>query len=148
MRVEKQFLIDIFRCIGCDTCSVACKMENGLPVGENRLRILNPQQRTVFDKPVGSYPELKMEWWPVLEAIALTLKNIGELFNKGLKMNRKTINISSVAVVSNYCWNGSKQTDGRRNKGLCNAGSNGCQGCLLHIGQSSKGVHDSPNSSK
>ena len=23
MRVEKQFLIDIFRCIGCDTCSVA-----------------------------------------------------------------------------------------------------------------------------
>lgn len=66
MRVEKQFLIDIFRCIGCDTCSVACKMENGLPVGENRLRILNPQQRTVFDKPVGSYPELKMEWWPVM----------------------------------------------------------------------------------
>ena len=66
MRVEKQFLIDIFRCIGCDTCSVACKMENGLPVGENRLRILNPQQRTVFDKPLGSYPELKMEWWPVM----------------------------------------------------------------------------------
>lgn len=66
MKVQKNFLIDVFRCIGCDTCSIACKMENAVPVGENRLRILNPQQRTVFDKPVGDYPQLTMEWWPVM----------------------------------------------------------------------------------
>ncbi|MFT4826521.1 MAG: Fe-S-cluster-containing dehydrogenase component [Halioglobus sp.] len=62
----KGFVIDVFRCIGCDTCSIACKMENNVPVGENRLRILNPQQRTVFDKPVGDYPNVSMEWWPVM----------------------------------------------------------------------------------
>ena len=40
MRVEKQFLIDVFRCIGCDTCSVACKMENGLPVARTGCAFL------------------------------------------------------------------------------------------------------------
>ena len=63
---HKGFVIDIFRCIGCDTCSIACKMENSVPVGQNRLKILNPQQSTVFDKPVGKFPDLTMEWWPVM----------------------------------------------------------------------------------
>ncbi len=62
----KGFVIDVFRCIGCDTCSIACKMENNVPIGQNRLRILNPQQKTVFDKPTGAYPEVSMEWWPVM----------------------------------------------------------------------------------
>ena len=66
MNPHKGFVIDIFRCIGCDTCSIACKMENSVPVGENRLKILNPQQSTLFDKPVGSFPDLSMEWWPVM----------------------------------------------------------------------------------
>ncbi|MCF7981067.1 MAG: 4Fe-4S dicluster domain-containing protein [Pseudomonadales bacterium] len=66
MSDRKAFLIDIFRCIGCDTCSVACKMENDIPLGQSRLRILNPQQTTVFDKPNGQYPDLEMEWWPVM----------------------------------------------------------------------------------
>jgi molybdopterin-containing oxidoreductase family iron-sulfur binding subunit/tetrathionate reductase subunit B len=62
----KGFVIDVFRCIGCDTCSIACKMENSVPIGQNRLRILNPQQKTVFDKPTGKYPDVSMEWWPVM----------------------------------------------------------------------------------
>lgn len=66
MRQHGSFVIDIFRCIGCDTCSVACKMENGVPVGQNRLRVLNLQQSTVFDKPDGRFPQLAMEWWPVM----------------------------------------------------------------------------------
>ncbi len=66
MKPKKSFVIDVFRCIGCDTCSIACKMENGVPIGQHRLRILNPQQTIVFDKPVGTYPDLKMEWWPVM----------------------------------------------------------------------------------
>lgn len=66
MKNSKYFLIDVFRCIGCNTCSIACKMENGVPEEQNRLRILNPQQTTVFDKPNGNYPDLDMEWWPVM----------------------------------------------------------------------------------
>lgn len=66
MRPGKAFVIDTFRCIGCNTCSVACKMENGLPVGQSRLRVLNPQQTTVFDKSEGYYPDLTLAWWPVM----------------------------------------------------------------------------------
>ena len=66
MSERKGFVIDVFRCIGCDTCSIACKMENNVPIGQHRLRILNPQQTTVYDKPTGHYPDLSMEWWPVM----------------------------------------------------------------------------------
>ncbi len=66
MKPGKSFVIDVFRCIGCDTCAIACKMENAVPIGQHRLRILNPQQRIIHDKPVGTYPQLKMEWWPVM----------------------------------------------------------------------------------
>ncbi|NNL99207.1 MAG: 4Fe-4S dicluster domain-containing protein, partial [Gammaproteobacteria bacterium] len=31
MKLRKGFVIDVFRCIGCDTCSIACKMENDVP---------------------------------------------------------------------------------------------------------------------
>jgi molybdopterin-containing oxidoreductase family iron-sulfur binding subunit/tetrathionate reductase subunit B len=66
MNERKGFVIDLFRCIGCETCSIACKMENSVPLGQHRLRILNTQQRMVFDKPAGHYPDLKMAWWPVM----------------------------------------------------------------------------------
>lgn len=66
MSKHKGFVVDIFRCIGCDTCAIACKMENNVPLGQHRLKILNPQQNMVFDKPTGSFPELSMEWWPVM----------------------------------------------------------------------------------
>ncbi|MBT8447887.1 MAG: 4Fe-4S dicluster domain-containing protein [Gammaproteobacteria bacterium] len=66
MKLRKGFVIDVFRCIGCDTCSIACKMENDVPLGQHRLRILNPQQKIVFDKPTGRFPDVQMEWWPVM----------------------------------------------------------------------------------
>lgn len=31
------FVVDLKRCIGCDTCAVACKMENNIPLGQFRL---------------------------------------------------------------------------------------------------------------
>ncbi len=58
-------VIDISRCIGCRTCTVACKMENNVPLGINRMRVFNPQGSMYFDKPVGAYPNLKMYWTPV-----------------------------------------------------------------------------------
>ncbi len=32
-------LVDLRRCIGCHACSVACKVEHGVPLGEFRMRV-------------------------------------------------------------------------------------------------------------
>lgn len=59
------FAIDLHRCIGCRTCTVACKMEHRLAEGVQRIRVLNPAGATTYDTPVGSYPALAFEWRPV-----------------------------------------------------------------------------------
>lgn len=58
-------VINLQRCVGCRTCSVACKMEHDVPLGENRVRVLNPQNSTVFDLPEGKFPDVKMAWLTV-----------------------------------------------------------------------------------
>ena len=32
-------VVDLRRCIGCHACSVACKVEHGVPLGEFRMRV-------------------------------------------------------------------------------------------------------------
>ena len=59
------FAINLHRCIGCRTCTITCKMENGLPEGNQRIRVLNPQEETTYDVPTGTYPNLSMVWTPV-----------------------------------------------------------------------------------
>ena len=57
--------IDVTRCIGCHTCSVACKMSNNLPeeVWWNNVRT---EGGDAPDTASGSYPgELSMNYWPV-----------------------------------------------------------------------------------
>ncbi|MGR6835127.1 4Fe-4S dicluster domain-containing protein [Syntrophomonas erecta] len=65
MSKKYALVIDMKRCVGCRTCTVACKMENNVPLGIARMRVLNPQGNIHFDKPVGVYPNLKMYWTPV-----------------------------------------------------------------------------------
>ena len=36
---EPTLVVDLRRCIGCHACSVACKMEHGVPLGEFRMRV-------------------------------------------------------------------------------------------------------------
>jgi Fe-S-cluster-containing dehydrogenase component len=56
-------LIDLDRCTGCDTCAVACKMENGLDqVSGIRVETVGGCQR---DTPAGKYPNLSMYYLPV-----------------------------------------------------------------------------------
>ena len=52
-------VMDTRRCIGCDSCTVACKVQNNLPLDI----ILNP---VITSGPHGSYPLLHMNHIPLL----------------------------------------------------------------------------------
>jgi phenylacetyl-CoA:acceptor oxidoreductase 27-kDa subunit len=50
-------VIDTRRCVGCQTCTIACKQEHGLPAGT--------QWRFVADCEVGTYPEVRRVFLPM-----------------------------------------------------------------------------------
>lgn len=50
-------VIDLVRCVGCQTCTIACKQENGLPAG-----VL---WRFVADSEVGEYPDVRRLFLPM-----------------------------------------------------------------------------------
>ncbi|MDF3001120.1 MAG: [NiFe]-hydrogenase apoprotein ferredoxin-type subunit, partial [Bacillota bacterium] len=37
--VQYCFVVDLDRCIGCKGCQVACKMENHVALGSNRITV-------------------------------------------------------------------------------------------------------------
>jgi len=47
---------DLRRCVGCQTCTAACKLANGTPPGV--------QWRRVVDMEVGTYPDVKRTFIP------------------------------------------------------------------------------------
>lgn len=49
-------VIDLDKCTGCQTCSVACKVENGLGPAINRVNIV--------EKETGNYPDVKRIYFP------------------------------------------------------------------------------------
>ena len=50
-------VVDLGRCVGCQTCTIACKMENGLPPGT--------QWRTVLDVESGRFPDVHRDFVPM-----------------------------------------------------------------------------------
>ena len=50
-------VIDLRRCVGCQTCTIACKQEHGLPAGT--------QWRFVADCEVGVYPDVRRVFLPM-----------------------------------------------------------------------------------
>jgi phenylacetyl-CoA:acceptor oxidoreductase subunit 1 len=50
-------VIDLRRCVGCQTCTIACKQEHGLPAGT--------QWRFVADCEVGRYPDVRRVFLPM-----------------------------------------------------------------------------------
>jgi len=54
-------VIDLDRCIGCWTCSVACKQENDVAEGLFLLRILTVGGDTM-DAPAGTFPGLALSY--------------------------------------------------------------------------------------
>lgn len=53
--------IDTKRCIGCNTCAVACKVENNLPRNTWWNRVLTVGGDSM-DTPSGSFPNLEMSY--------------------------------------------------------------------------------------
>ena len=58
------FAIDTNRCIGCHTCSVACRIENNLPEGTwwNRALTVGGEE---MDTPEGVFPDVSMSYLTV-----------------------------------------------------------------------------------
>jgi dimethyl sulfoxide reductase iron-sulfur subunit len=55
-------VFDLKRCIGCHTCSIACKVENRLK-DKSWIKVLTSNGLSV-DLPVGRYPNLSLSWQP------------------------------------------------------------------------------------
>lgn len=51
-------VVDLDRCSGCDSCTVACKFENNINLG-------NYWNRVLAIGPTGEYPETEMYWLPM-----------------------------------------------------------------------------------
>ena len=66
MSKQYGFVIDLKRCIGCDTCVVGCKMENSVGLGDFRLKVYDSQQNFQEERPTGTYPNLDMHWLPTM----------------------------------------------------------------------------------
>lgn len=56
--------INLDRCTGCNTCTIACKMQNNVPMGMSYIRVLVEGCNTELGA-VGTYPELSRTYLPV-----------------------------------------------------------------------------------
>lgn len=57
-------VIDLRRCVGCQTCTMACKMSNNLPKDMLWLKVKDEAGSTL-DVATGTYPNLSMRYTPV-----------------------------------------------------------------------------------
>lgn len=56
--MARTLVIDLNRCSGCDTCQVACKIENKVSLG-------NYWNRVYPVGPTGMHPDIEMYWLPM-----------------------------------------------------------------------------------
>lgn len=62
---ERTILVNLQRCTGCWTCSLACKVGNDLPDDEFWLTVRTEGSGEGIDRPSGVWPNLHMSWIPI-----------------------------------------------------------------------------------
>lgn len=65
MSKKMGFVINTKRCVGCKTCTVACKMENQVAAGVARIRVFDDHDAELYNRPSGSFPNVKMTFVPI-----------------------------------------------------------------------------------
>lgn len=56
--------INLARCVGCNTCTLACKMQNNLPEGIYWSRVVT-EGAEIIDGVVGTYPHVSRSVFPI-----------------------------------------------------------------------------------
>lgn len=62
---ESKILVNLERCTGCWTCSLACKVGNGLDDRDFWLTVRTLGSGEGIDRPEGTWPNLHMSWMPL-----------------------------------------------------------------------------------
>jgi len=62
---KSAILVNLSRCTGCWTCSMACKVGNNLEVDEWWQHVRTIGSGSGIDEPGGTWPDLWMKWMPV-----------------------------------------------------------------------------------
>jgi tetrathionate reductase subunit B len=66
MSQQLAFVIDLKRCIGCDTCVIGCKVEHDVPTGKFRIQVYDSNRNPIDERPQGIYPKLSQHWLPTM----------------------------------------------------------------------------------
>lgn len=62
---KSTILVNLQRCTGCWTCSLACKVGNELADDEYRITVRTEGSGEGIDRPAGTWPNLHMSWTPI-----------------------------------------------------------------------------------
>lgn len=65
MAKDTRILVNLHRCTGCWTCSMACKVVNELSDEDFWVTVRTLGSGEGIDRPAGTWPDLHMSWMPV-----------------------------------------------------------------------------------